>query len=94
MKKLIYIGVNLRPIVGLSLIYLTFFFVSPYIALRKSRRTARIAYLSCLLTVSIVFFVIQLIFQVKNVRDSLDLHKIIKLDVLGIVDFHKSRYDV
>lgn len=91
-KNLI-LGINLRPVVGISLIYLTFFFVSPYIPLRESRGAIRIVYLSSLLAVSTVFLAIQLIFQVKNVRDLLDLHTVVSYDVFGIVDFRKSRYE-
>ena len=86
------LGINVRPIVGLSLIYLMFFFVSPYISLKKIHKTLRTIYLSSLIAVSIVALAVQLIFQIQNVRNSLDLHKMINLDVIGIIDYSKSRY--
>lgn len=84
----------MRPIVGLSLIYLIFFFVSPYIPLKKSQKVIRAVYLSSLVAISTVFLVIQLIFQIKNVRGSLDLQKIIDQDVFRVIDFSKSRYEL
>ncbi|KAL7042426.1 hypothetical protein ACKWTF_001133 [Chironomus riparius] len=82
--------INLRPVVGLSLIYLTFFFVSPYVSLKESQAVIKIVYLSSLIACSTLAFVTQLIFQIKSVCDYLDLPKIISLNVLGVIDFNKS----